>query len=52
MIDARTALTLARSQRAAAAYEYVVALSALLAASNSNESFADYLARPDRINAL
>ncbi|KGB54470.1 Outer membrane protein [Sphingopyxis sp. LC81] len=52
VIDARTALTLARTQRAAAAYEYVVALSALLAASNSDDSFADYLARPDRINAL
>lgn len=51
LIDARTALSLARTQRIAAAYEYVVALSALLAASNRGDSFPDYLARADRISA-
>jgi len=51
VIDARTALTLARTQRIAAAYEYDIALSALLAASNRAGTFGDYLARPDRISA-
>lgn len=51
LIDARTALSLARTQRSATAYEYVLALSALLAASNRTGDFQDYLARPDRIDA-
>jgi len=51
LIDARSTLTLAQTQRIAAAYEYVVTLAALLAASNRGDSFADYLTRPDRIAA-
>lgn len=51
LIDARNALTLAQTQRSAAAYEYVVTLAALLAASNRGDSFPDYLARADRIAA-
>jgi outer membrane protein TolC len=51
LIDARNVLSLAQTQRIASAYEYVVALSALLAASNRGDSFRDYLLRPDRITA-
>lgn len=51
LIDARSTLTLAQTQRIAAAYEYVVTLAALLAASNRGDSFATYLTRADRIAA-
>ena len=47
----RANLSLAQTQRIASAYEYVVALSALLAASNRGDSFRDYLLRSDRITA-
>lgn len=46
--DARTALGLARAQRATAAYEYVLSLAALLAASGQSERFVDYAEAPDR----
>lgn len=46
--DAQTALALARAQRATAAYEYDLALAALLAASGQNQRFADYAEAPDR----
>lgn len=51
LLDAQSALSLVRTQRVAAAYEYDVALSALLAASNRDETFAAYLVRADRITA-
>ncbi|WP_313439276.1 TolC family protein [Novosphingobium sp.] len=51
LIDARNALSLAQTQRIASAYEYVVALSALLVASNRGDNFRDYLLRADRIAA-
>ncbi len=46
--DARTALGLARAQRAAAAYEYDLSLAALLAASGQSERFVDYAEARDR----
>ncbi|WP_395327714.1 TolC family protein [Novosphingobium sp. BL-8H] len=51
LIDARTALSVAQTQRIATAYEYVIALSALLVASNRGSDFPAYVLRPDRITA-
>lgn len=51
LIDARTALSVAQTQRIATAYEYVMALSALLVASNRGTDFPAYVLRPDRITA-
>lgn len=51
LIDARTALSAAQTQRIASAYEYVIALSALLVASNRGSDFSAYVLRPDRITA-
>ena len=48
VIDARNALGQARVQRAAAAYEYDLALAALLLASGEMGRFADYLHKADR----
>jgi outer membrane protein TolC len=52
VIDAQTSLANARAQRISAAYEYDLALAALLAASNRPEEFADHVARADRKLAL
>jgi outer membrane protein TolC len=52
VIDAQTSLANVRTQRISAAYEYDLALAALLAASNRPEEFADYVARADRKLAL
>ncbi|MGL4542790.1 MAG: TolC family protein [Polymorphobacter sp.] len=49
LLDARTALSLAQSQRAAAAFEYDLALVALLAASNRGHEFASYVDAADRM---
>ena len=49
--DARNLLGTARLQRAAAAYEYDLSLSALLAAAGSDQTLNDYLQRDDRISA-
>jgi len=51
IIDARNLLGTARLQRAAAAYEYDLSLSALLAAAGSDQTLNDYLQRDDRISA-
>ena len=51
LIDASTALSVAQTQRIATAYEYVVALSALLVSSNRGDDFASYVLRSDRIIA-
>lgn len=51
VIDARNLLGTARLQRAAAAYEYDLSLSALLAAAGSDQTLNDYLQRDDRISA-
>ncbi|HEY6641227.1 TolC family protein [Povalibacter sp.] len=48
LIDARTLFGSARLQRAAAAYEYVLSLAALLAASGQLEEFNGYLSHADR----
>jgi len=48
VIDAQSSLANARAQRVSAAYEYDLALAALLTASNRPEEFADHLARADR----
>ena len=47
--DAQTALALAQTQRATAAYEYDVALAALLAISGSPGRFADFAEDPARL---
>jgi outer membrane protein TolC len=52
VIDAQTSLANARAQRISTAYEYDLALAALLAASNRPEEFADHVARADRKLAL
>lgn len=51
VIDARNLLGTARLQLAAAAYEYDLSLSALLAAAGSDQTLNDYLQRDDRISA-
>lgn len=51
VIDARNLLGTARLQRAAAAYEYDLSLTALLAAAGSDQTLNDYLQRDDRISA-
>ncbi|MGH7025809.1 TolC family protein [Brevundimonas sp.] len=51
VIDARNLLGAARLQRAAAAYEYELALAALLAASDRSDEFVSYLQRADRVIA-
>lgn len=51
VIDARNLLGAARLQRAAAAYEYEMALAALLAASDRSDEFVSYLQRADRVIA-
>jgi len=48
VIDAQSSLANARAQRVSAAYEYDLALAALLSASNRPEEFTDHLARADR----
>jgi outer membrane protein TolC len=52
VIDAQTSLANARAQRISTAYEYDLALAALLAASNRPEEFADHVAGADRKLAL
>lgn len=51
LVDARNLLGVARLQRAAAAYEYDLALAALLAASDRTDEFISYLQRADRVIA-
>ena len=52
VVDARIALGQARVQRAAAAYEYDLALQALLVASGETPRFVDFLREADkRVNA-
>lgn len=51
VIDARNLLGTARLQRAAAAYEYELALAALLTASGRSEDFSAYVQRADRVIA-
>ncbi|MGH7019493.1 MAG: TolC family protein, partial [Brevundimonas sp.] len=51
VIDARNLRAAARLQRAAAAYEYELALAALLAASDRSDEFISYLQRADRVIA-
>lgn len=48
LIDARNALAQARTERAAAAYKYDLALASLLLASGQGASFEDYLLRADQ----
>ncbi|QXL85388.1 TolC family protein [Comamonas sp. NLF-1-9] len=47
LIDARNALAQARTERAAAAYKYDLALASLLLASGQGEQYQDYLLRAD-----
>lgn len=49
VLDAQAMLATARAQRATAAYEYDVALAALLAASGQSDAFQAYATRDDRI---
>ncbi|WP_265587904.1 TolC family protein [Sphingomicrobium arenosum] len=48
LLDARAALSSARTQRLAAAYEYDVALAVLMAASGTMDQYADAIARADK----
>lgn len=48
LIDAEAALATTRAQRIAAAFEYVLALAGLLAASHRVDDFSTYLAHADR----
>ncbi|WP_175545162.1 TolC family protein [Variovorax sp. OV329] len=48
VIDAQVALSVANTQRAAAAYEYDLALAQLLAASGRMNEFAQHVARADQ----
>ncbi|WP_265571042.1 TolC family protein [Sphingomicrobium nitratireducens] len=48
LLDARAALTTARTQRLAAAYEYDVALAVLMAASGTMDQYGDAIARADK----
>lgn len=49
LLDAQALLASARGQRAAAAYEYTLALAALLAATGQEDQFNHYATRDDRI---
>ncbi len=48
VIDAQSDLASVRAERISAAYEYDLALAALLAASDRPDEFTDHLARADR----
>ena len=48
VIDARVALSIAETQRAAAAYEYDLTLAELLSASGRIQEYGDYVARADK----
>ena len=48
VVDARVALSVAETQRAAAAYEYDLALAQLLAASGRLADYADYIKTADK----
>lgn len=48
VIDARVALSIAETQRTAAAYEYDLALAELLIASGRIQQYGDYVARADK----
>ncbi|MBO9710483.1 MAG: TolC family protein [Caulobacter sp.] len=48
VIDAQNALSLAETQKAAAAYAYDLALAQLLAASGQIQTYGDHVARADR----
>jgi outer membrane protein TolC len=48
LIDAQVALSVALTQRAAAAYEYDLALAQLLAASGRMNDYAQHIARADQ----
>ncbi|WP_374659282.1 TolC family protein [Phenylobacterium sp.] len=50
VIDARVALSVAETQRAAAAYEYDLALAELLTASGRMQSYGDYAARAEKVS--
>lgn len=49
VIDARVALSVAETQRAAAAYEYDLALAQLLAASGRLQAYGDYIQTADKV---
>jgi outer membrane protein TolC len=51
VIDARVALSIAETQRAAAAYEYDLTLAELLSASGRIQEYGDYVARADKVVA-
>ena len=51
LMTARTALTAAMTERAAAAYEYDLSLASLLAISNRGDEFSKYLNQNDAIKA-
>lgn len=51
VIDARVALSIAETQRAAAAYEYDLTLAELLSASGRIQDYGDYIARADKVVA-
>ena len=48
LIDAQSSLATVRAQRISVAYEYDLALAALLSASNRPDEFTDHLAQADR----
>lgn len=48
VIDARVVLSIAQTQRAAAAYEYDLALAELLIASGRMQQYGDYVARSEK----
>ncbi|PZR36667.1 MAG: hypothetical protein DI526_02905 [Caulobacter segnis] len=48
VIDARTALSLAQTQKVTAAYAYDLALAQLLAASGQIQTYGDHIARADK----
>ncbi|MDM0047319.1 TolC family protein [Variovorax dokdonensis] len=52
LIDAQVALSVAQTQRAAAAYEYDLALAQLLAASGRMQEYAQHVARADQTLSL
>ena len=51
VIDAQVALSIAQTQRAAAAYEYDLTLAELLSASGRIQDYGDYVARADKVVA-
>ncbi|MHB8284506.1 MAG: TolC family protein [Caulobacteraceae bacterium] len=51
LIDARNLLGQTRTERAAAAYAYDLALASLLTAEGQTETFVDYIRRADRVVA-